>query len=112
MGTCAVSCYKLSRSQKLVTVLNLTYVQMRESGYINHCVTVMLADAKAKTVTSLLTQLTVLAVGIYYSGIVTCHAVLKSSFISSAQDFEMSFLSISFMESWFFLDNTSICTSF
>jgi hypothetical protein len=42
-------------------ILKLNYVQMRESGYINHYVTVMLADAKAKTVTSLLTQLTVLA---------------------------------------------------
>ena len=60
MGTCAVSRYKLSGSQKLVTVLNLTYVQMRVSGYINHYVTVMLADAKAKTVTNKLPQLTVL----------------------------------------------------
>jgi hypothetical protein len=42
-------------------ILKLYYVQMRESGYINHYVTVMLADTKAKTVTSLLTQLTVLA---------------------------------------------------
>ena len=41
-------------------ILKLYYVQMRESGYINHYVTVMLADTKAKTVTSLLTQLTVL----------------------------------------------------
>ena len=40
---------------------NKTYVQMRESGCINHYVTVMLTDAKVKTVTSLLTQLTVLA---------------------------------------------------
>ena len=42
-------------------ILKLNYVQMRESGYIKHHVTVMLADTKAKTVTSLLTQLTVLA---------------------------------------------------
>ena len=41
-------------------ILKLNYVQMRESGCINHYVTVMVADAKAKTVTSLLTQLTVL----------------------------------------------------
>ena len=34
---------------------------MRESGCGNHYVTVMLADTKAKTVTSLLPQLTVLA---------------------------------------------------
>ena len=37
-------------------ILKLYYMQMRESGYINHYVTVMLADTKAKTVTSLLTQ--------------------------------------------------------
>ena len=30
-------------------ILKLNYVQMRESGYINHYVTVILADAKAKT---------------------------------------------------------------
>ena len=44
-------------------ILKLYYVQLRESGCKNHYVTVMLADAKAKTVTSLLTQLTVLAEG-------------------------------------------------
>ena len=43
-------------------ILKLNYVQMRESGCKNHYVTVMLADAKAKTVTSLLPQLTVLGV--------------------------------------------------
>ena len=43
-------------------ILKLYYLQMRESGCKNHYVTVMLADAKAKTVTSLLTQLTVLGV--------------------------------------------------
>ena len=43
-------------------ILKLNYVQVRESGCKNHYVTVMLADAKAKTVTSLLTQLTVLVV--------------------------------------------------
>jgi hypothetical protein len=41
-------------------ILKLNYVQMRESGYINHYVTVMLADTKAKTVTNKLPQLTVL----------------------------------------------------
>ena len=60
MGTCAVSRYKLSRSQKTVMVQNLTYVQMRESGCRNHYESVMLAEAKAKTVTSNLLQLTVL----------------------------------------------------
>ena len=61
MGTCAVSRYKMSGSQKTVMLQNLIYVQMRESGCRNHYVTVMLADAKAKTVTSKLPQLTVLA---------------------------------------------------
>jgi hypothetical protein len=42
-------------------ILKLNYVQMRESGCKNNYVTVMLADAKAKTVTSNLLQLTVLA---------------------------------------------------
>ena len=37
----------------------------------------------AKTVTSLLPQLTVLAVGIYYFGKENCHAVFKSSFLSA-----------------------------
>ena len=32
-------------------ILKFNYVQMRESGYINQYVTVMVADAKAKTVT-------------------------------------------------------------
>ena len=44
-------------------ILKLYYVQMRESGYINHYVTVMLADAKDKTVTNKLPQLTVLGLG-------------------------------------------------
>jgi hypothetical protein len=41
-------------------ILKLNCVQMRESGCINYYVTVMVADTKAKTVTSLLPQLTVL----------------------------------------------------
>ena len=47
-------------------ILRLYYVQMRESGCKNHYVTVMLADAKAKTVTSLLPQLTVLLLVLLY----------------------------------------------
>ena len=61
MGKCAVSRYKLSGSHKTVTVQNLTYVQMRESGCIYHYESVMVAETKAKTVTSNLLQLTVLA---------------------------------------------------
>jgi hypothetical protein len=41
--------------------LKLNYVQMRESGCRNNKESVMLAEAKAKTVTSNLLQLTVLA---------------------------------------------------
>jgi len=43
-------------------ILKLNYLQMRESGCINHYVTVMVADTKAKTVTNKLPQLTVLCV--------------------------------------------------
>ena len=53
-------------------ILNLNYVQMRVSGYINQYVTVMLADAKAKTVTSLLTQLTVL---VHAARLPPCHGL-------------------------------------
>ena len=53
-------------------ILKLNYVQMRESGYINHYVTVMLADTKAKTVTSLLTQLTVLVI---VARLLPCHGL-------------------------------------
>jgi hypothetical protein len=51
--TGAVSGYKLSRSQKLVTVQKLNKVQMRESGCIKHYKAILGAGAKAKTVTSL-----------------------------------------------------------
>jgi len=44
----------------MVMVQNLTYVQMRESGCIYHYESVMVAEAKAKTVPSNLLQLTVL----------------------------------------------------
>jgi hypothetical protein len=54
-------------------ILKLNYVQMRESGYINHYVTVMLADTKAKTVTNKLPQLTVLA------GVYVCPELLKGT---------------------------------
>ena len=63
----AVSRYKLSRSRKIVTVLNLIYMQMSESGCIYYCESVMLAEAKAKTVTSNLLQLTVLCLGFFCS---------------------------------------------
>ena len=63
MGTCAVSRYKLSRSDELITVQDNNCEQMRESGCINHHESVMVAEAKAKTVTSNLLQLTVLGDG-------------------------------------------------
>ena len=60
-GTGAVSRYKLSRSQKSVTVQDFNCVQMRVSGCKNHYKFVLGAGAKAKTVTSNLPILSVLA---------------------------------------------------
>ena len=61
-GTGAVSRYKLSRSQKTVTVQDLNCGQMRVSGCKNHYKFVLGAGAKAKTVTNNLPILSVLAV--------------------------------------------------
>ena len=60
-GTGAVSRYKLSRSQKFVTVQNFNCGQMRVSGCRNHYEFVLSAGAKAKTVTNNLPILSVLA---------------------------------------------------
>jgi hypothetical protein len=62
MGTGAVSRYKLSRSQKFVKVQNFDCGQMRESGFNTHNGFVLVAGAKAKTVTSNLPLLSVLQV--------------------------------------------------
>jgi hypothetical protein len=58
-------------------ILKLNYLQMRESGCINHYVTVMVADTKAKTVTNKLPQLTVLCVRA-----ISCHVSRALCFIS------------------------------
>jgi hypothetical protein len=47
-GICAVSRYKLSRSQKLVTVQEFNCLQMSESGCKNHYKYVLSAGAKQK----------------------------------------------------------------
>ena len=60
-GTGAVSRYNLSRSHKTVTVQELNCVQMRVSGCSNHYESVLSAGAKAKSVTSNLPILSVLA---------------------------------------------------
>ena len=60
-GTGAVSRYKLSRSQKSVTVHDFNWGQMRVSGCIYHYKAVLGAGAKAKTVTNNLPILSVLA---------------------------------------------------
>jgi len=62
-GTGAVSRYKLSRSQKSVTVQDFNCVQMCVSGCRYHYKFVLSAGAKAKTVTSNLPILSVLCVG-------------------------------------------------
>jgi hypothetical protein len=56
MGTSAVSRYKLSRSQKSVMVQEFYCGQMRESRFISNYIFVLVAEAIAKTVTSLLPQ--------------------------------------------------------
>jgi hypothetical protein len=56
-----VSRYKLSRSQKFVTVQKLNWEQMSESGCNGHYEIVLGAGAKAKTVTNNLPLLSVLA---------------------------------------------------
>ena len=60
-GTGAVSRYNLSRSQKSVTVQDLNCVQMSVSGCNNHYKFVLVAGAKAKSVTNNLPILSVLA---------------------------------------------------
>jgi hypothetical protein len=62
-GTGAVSRYKLSQSQKVVTMQDLNCGQMRVSGCRNHYKFVLGAGAKAKTVTNNLPILSVLATG-------------------------------------------------
>ncbi len=59
-GTGAVSRYKLSRSQKSVTVQDLNCGQMRVSGCNDHYKFVLGAGAKAKSVTNNLPILSVL----------------------------------------------------
>jgi len=76
MGTGAVSRYRLSRSQKIVMVQDLNCVQMRVSGYNCHYGFVLGAGAKAKTVTSLLPQPTVL---VCVWQLPTCHVIEKLS---------------------------------
>jgi hypothetical protein len=61
-GTGAVSRYKLSRSQKFVMVQEFDCVQMRKSGFSFQYEFVLVAGAKAKTVTSNLPLLSVLCV--------------------------------------------------
>ena len=58
--TCAVSGYKLSRSQKFVTVQDFNCMQMRVSGYNNHYKFVLRAGVKAKSMTNNLPILSVL----------------------------------------------------
>ena len=65
-GTGAVSRYKLSRSQKTVTMQDFDCVQMRVSGSINHYKAVLGAGAKAKTVTNNLPILSVLCGAFFF----------------------------------------------
>ena len=67
-GNCAVSRYKLSRSQKFITVQDYNCMQMRVSRCNGHYKFVLGAEAKAKSVTNNLPLLSVLAF-VFYSGI-------------------------------------------
>jgi hypothetical protein len=85
-GTGAVSRYKLSRSRKIVKVQDFDCVQLRESGFNGHYEFVMGAEAKAKTVTSLLIIPSVLAVrGIFLSEYKRSIMVNKSKLYSINQ---------------------------
>jgi hypothetical protein len=53
-STCAVSRYKLDRSQKFITMQDLNCGQMCVSGCNDHYEFVLRAGVKAKTMTSLL----------------------------------------------------------
>ena len=57
MDTGAVSRCNLSRSQEFVLVQNFDYLKMSVSGFNSHNEFVLLAGAKAKTVTSQLTHI-------------------------------------------------------
>ena len=63
-GNGAVSGFKLSRSQKFITVQDLNCGQMSVSGCTDHYKIVFSAGAKAKTVTNNLPILSVLSVGV------------------------------------------------
>jgi len=65
-GTGAVSRYSLSRSQKFVTIQEFNWGQMSVSGCDNHYESVLSAGVKAKSVTSNLPLLSVLAEGVYF----------------------------------------------
>jgi len=68
-GTGAVSRYKLSRSQKFIKVQDFKCVQMCVSGCNGHYEFVLVAGAKAKTMTSLL----------ILTGVVSSSCLLKGS---------------------------------
>jgi hypothetical protein len=63
----AVSRYNLSRSQKLITVRDLSWVQLRASGCNGYYEFVLGAGAKAKSVTNNLPLLSVLGVSAFIS---------------------------------------------
>jgi hypothetical protein len=73
----------LERSQKTVMVPYCNNGQMRESGFITNYIFVLVAGAKAKTVTSLFTLLTVLAVRANFSSHVVRSFYFNSLFFKS-----------------------------
>jgi hypothetical protein len=76
-GTGAVSRYKLSRSQKFITVQDFNCGQMCVSGRNNHYKFVLGAGAKAKTVTSPLIIPSVLGFRYYFKLFVFSFNVIR-----------------------------------
>ena len=102
MGTGAVSRYKLSRSQKPVTVQDFNWGQMRVSGCNNHYKFVLSAGVKAKSVTNNLPILSVLAVrGIFLSGYEISIVVIKSKYFKVMDRISHLFLDWMLSKSWF-----------
>ena len=82
-GTGAVSRYKLSRSQKYVTVHDFNRGQMSVSWCNGHYESVLGAGAKAKSVTNNLPILSVLALDLLFFEFVRSHP-LDTSFIKNS----------------------------
>ena len=85
-GTGAVSRYKLSRSQKFITVQDFNCGLMRVSGCRNHYKFVLGAGAKAKSVTNNLPILSVLVKVLFCFSHAVSVMMVQFSFFINEQD--------------------------